>query len=544
MIEVKGPQPKPPTWFNRVEQFVDGVVYALAPGYGAERMALRRLWETKQAQAERIGAPRQSAHDGSESTQYRDGSWLGSRLSPQAVIEQDLETNRSRSRELYRTDSIGGAVDGRANMVVSYGFTPQARIKERAGLATKAQAEQWNQELEDVYEQTAPRICKSGKRSLWQLLRLCEKHHGFDGESFTIMSDRGAADKPIPLTLEVIGPERCETPPKHIGNPRVRLGVEHDANGLIVAYWFRNSHPGDTVDVNQEYTRYDADRVLHVFEPMLAGQTRGMPWLVRALNRAKDAKDLDEAAIIAAQVEACYAAFVASPQGAIRAAEGAADGSVGARRTEEIRPGMIRYLDPEETVTFGAPARPGGNFAPFQEWNYRRVAAGMNYPYEMLSKNWTGLSFAGGRLALTEARLFVMTQQQLLNEAWLCKIWQRMVYEAVIVGAVSIPSRVYEKAPWWFQKHSWNPPAWPFALTPREEIDAKISAVDNNLIPKAKVVAEFGGGDWEDVSEQRRDERKRERDFGIEPATAQTPPQQLPQGDPQDTEKLKEALAA
>lgn len=542
MIEVKGPQPKPPTFLGRVSQFVDGLVYAVAPGYGASRMAVRRLWEKREQQAVRM-----SSHDGSDSSSLRDGSWLASRLSPQSMIEEDLETNRRRSRELYRTDSIGGAVDGRANMVVSYGFTPQARIKERAGLATKAQAEQWNQELEDVYEQTAPRICKSGKRSLWQLLRLCEKHHGFDGESFTIMSDQGAADKPIPLTLEVIDPERCETPPQHYGNPRVRMGVEHDATGKIVAYWFRNTHPGDTVEINHQYTRYDADRVLHVFEPMFAGQSRGLPWLVRALNRAKDAKDLDEAAIIAAQVEACYAAFISSPMGANRAAVGAADDTdTAGRRTEEIRPGMIRYLEADESVEFGSPNRPGGNFAPFQEWNYRRVAAGMNYPYEMVSKNWTGLSFAGGRLALTEARLFVMTQQQLLNESWLCKIWQRMVYEAVIVGAVSITARQYEKAPWVFCRHSWTPPAWPFALTPGEEIDANIKAVNNNLKAKAKVVAEFGG-DWEDVAAQRRDEKALEREYEIDPLAAETPPHQMqpPQKtSPQQVAQLKEALAA
>jgi hypothetical protein len=61
---------------------------------------------------------------------------------------------------------------------------------ERPGVATATQAEQWNQELEDVYAQTAPTICKTGKRSLWQLARLVERHHGAYGESFTILSDR------------------------------------------------------------------------------------------------------------------------------------------------------------------------------------------------------------------------------------------------------------------------------------------------------------------------------------------------------------------
>jgi lambda family phage portal protein len=370
-------------------------------------------------------------------------------------------------------------------------------------------------ELEDVYAQTAPTICKTGKRSLWQLARLVERHHGAYGESFTILSDRFDTKRPIPLTLEIVDPERVETPPGLINNKLVRLGVEYNESGEIVGYHVRRAHPGDTLNVDLNYDFYPAERVLHVFEALFAGQSRGLPWLIRTLNRAKDAKDLDEAAIIAAQVEACFAAFVTSPTGGGRAADGALASDTGTDRVEDIRPGTIRYLDSGEQVNFGQPTKASG-FGPFQEWNYRRAAAGMNYPYEMLVKNWNGLSFAGGRLALTEGRLFVQSAQQLLIECWLCKIWDRLVYESVLVGAVSIPPRLYEAYAWWLNRHTWTPPAWPFALTPGEEIDAKIKAVNNNLMPKAKVVGELGG-DLEDVFVQRQKERQLERDYEILP---------------------------
>jgi capsid protein len=51
-----------------------------------------------------------------------------------------------------------------------------------------------------------------------------------------------------------------------------------------------------------------------------------------------------------------------------------------------------------EEIQMASPTRPGNTFEPFQQWNYRRVAAALNYPYEHLVKNWAGLSFAGGRL--------------------------------------------------------------------------------------------------------------------------------------------------
>lgn len=503
---------------DRFGDAVDSLVMAISPESGIRRLAMRNAHQRHQQCAVRM-----ASNDGAENTNTRGSSWLASRLSVDSALEQDLDTLRRNSRELYRTDAIGGAVDTRKNLVVSYGFTPQAKIGERKKLGITAdQAEKWNEELEEVYERIYLKISKCGTRSLWQLCRLVEGCHGFDGESVTILSDRGDADKPIPLTLEVVDTERLSTPPEMIGNPLVRLGVEHDQSGKIVAYHIQDRHPGDTIDIKLTWTRYPVERVLHVFEQWFAGQTRAFPWLTRAINKAKDAKDLDEAAIIAAQVEACYAAFVVSPMGAYRAAEGAAAETQNGGRVEDIRPGTIRYLDTAEDVRFGQPTRSAG-YGPIMESINRRAAAGMNFPYEMLAKNWGGLSFAGGRLSLTDAKLFVKAQQKLLREAWLAAIWNRMVYETIIVGpemcGVTIPPRLYNRAPWWFQKHEWGDPSWPYALTPGEEIDAAVTMIDNNLVTKAKVVGEFGGN-WEDVAVTRKKERATEREFEIEPITA------------------------
>ena len=41
---------------------------------------------------------------------------------------------------------------------------------------------------------------------LWMLSRLAARHNEFDGESFTVLSDAGRADKPIPLAILVIDP--------------------------------------------------------------------------------------------------------------------------------------------------------------------------------------------------------------------------------------------------------------------------------------------------------------------------------------------------
>lgn len=505
MNEVRQPEIKQ-TWLDAAAGFVDRCIYAVAPVYGAQRMAFRR------------GITNLAGFEGARHDSTRGSSWIGSRLSIDSDLEEDLDTLRDRSRELYKNDSFGGTIDEKVNHVVGTGFTPQSRVDKRL-VGTEA-ADVFNAENEAIYERWAPQCDVTGRESLWQQTRLMARHLEFDGESIAVMSFDADTARPLPLVIEVIDPMRLETPPEMVGNRLVRMGVEKDTSGHIVAYWIRKSHPNDTVDVSLQFDRVEAWRVLHLYEKWFAGQTRGLPWLCRTLNRLKDCKDLDEAEIIAQQVQACFAVFVKtaySPQSAARAA---ATETNGTSRLQEVRPGGIHYMGHSEEVQFATPTRPGGTYAPAQELNYRRVAAAINWPYEMLMKNWAGLSFAAGRLVLTSLKMDCKSRQKLICEKFLSPVWRQMIDTSVafgnMLGTSSIEPRLYQQRPWVYHKHSWTAPAWSYAITPGEEIKANIDAVNNNQKTLAAVVAE-SGEDLEEVLAQRKLELEQQRSFEILP---------------------------
>lgn len=520
MNERKPPQQSQPSWLDRA-------ILAIAPEWGARRIVSRRLFDAAQSRFARI--------EGAEASDTRGSKWLISRLSPDSQLEQDLETARDRSRDIYQNDAIGGCIDGRVNHVIGTGHTPQARIKAVEGLVDEATAEQLNAEVEAVYESWNGRADRSGIRSMWQLSRLAERHNCFDGESFTVLSDAGRADKPVPLALQVIDPERVNTPPKYSGDPLVRLGIRTDEAGTVLGYYVQKAHPGDTRTVNLDYEYVPADRMLHVFEPWFAEQRRGLPWMTRALNRAKDAKDYDEATILGAQVEQCYAAFVKPSEvsGFASAAGASAATNSAGRRLEDIVPGTIRHLDPGEEIVFGNPTRPGNGFAPFMEWNYRRVAAAINWPYEMVVKNWNGLSFAAGRLVLTDAKKATEVGQKIMRELWLARVWERLVFEAVVVGAVSIDPRAFLSRPDAFTRHVWIPPKWEYALNPGEEVDADIAEIDANL---ATLEDKLGkrGYDLEEIVARRKREKRLLDEAGIASPPRKSAQQQPSQQQPQE----------
>lgn len=493
-----------PNWLDRLCMWA-------APEYGANRMAARH----RIAAAERMQT-RFARIEAAESTVTRADKWLTSRLSPDSQMEQDQQNARDHSRELYLNDATGGAVDDKVNHVIGTGHTPQARV---SGVDN---ADAINVQIEDVYRDWSPRASVSGTQSLWALSRLAARHNEFDGESFTVLSDRGRADKPIPLAVQVIDPERVATPPEFAGDPRVRLGIRTDDGGQVLGYYVQQSHPGDTKQQKLKFDFVPVDRMLHVFEPWTAEQSRGLPWMTRAINRAKDAKDVDEAHILAAQIEACYAGFVkSSSTPGYMGATGAATGTTtGGRRTEDITPGTLRYLGPGEDVVFAAPVRPGNGFAPFMEWNYRRVAAAINWPYEMVVKNWAGLSFAAARVVLSGARRATQVSQRMMADQWLSRVWGRMVEESVIVGAIDVDPIDYLANPLTYQRHVWIAPRWDYALNPGEEVKADAEELSSNLALLEDALGKRGH-DLEDFIARKQRENKMLTDAGLTPVQTQ-----------------------
>lgn len=488
--------------------FIDRAVFAVAPVWGAQRLAVRRQYEASERQFSR-------ALEAAESDRNREGKWLGSRLSADAFLEEDLETTRIRSRELYRNDFVGGAIDSRVEHVVGTGFTVQSKIREKAGVVSATQAKALNEQLEEVYERVEPTACRTRKKSLWQKISLACRTVDADGECFVVFSDIGTADAPIPLCVEVIDADRVETPPEFIMDPLVRMGIKYGRNKEILGYYVRDNHPSDNKEFSLSYKFVPSWRVQHIFIEWFAGQSRGLPWMTRALNRAKDGKDLTEAGIIGAQVEACFAGFVKSKSSPLATAIGATTATSGTQRLQDVRPGSVNYLGKEDEIVFSAPNKTNA-VGTLQEYNNRTISAALNWPYEMLMKDWRGVSFAGGRIILNGSKISAKVRQKLIIESMLRPFWHRMVEEAVIVGAVDIDARTYRDNRHVFNRHVWAGPRWSYAINPAEETKARLMAIDGNLSTLANELAE-DQLDLEEVMAQREVEREMERQKNIRP---------------------------
>lgn len=353
----------------------------------------------------------------------------------------------------------------------------------------------------------------------------------------TILSDKKRKRGRVPLVIEVVDPDRLSTPPHETGNPLCRFGVLKDRDGEITHYYIQKSHPNDDMEWKYDWEKVPADRVCHVFEKWFAGQSRGLPWFTRALHRILDGEDLTEAGIVAAQVEACFVGTIAPPPAVgltpEQVARNMADAVENAKNFKDIQPGTMRVVPHGSVTTFGSPPHGSNTVATLQELNYRRIAGALNMAYEMLLKDWRGVSFAGGRLVLQGMKQDVGCRQKRLCESWLCRIWNRMVEEAVMLGKCSIPASLYSEWPEVFQRHRWMAPAWGYAINPLQEVQAVVLARNENLITAAEATSSFSGEDFEATVMERAQERELEREHNVvPPATAQLEQKQAAPGQP------------
>lgn len=454
---------------------------------------------------------------GASSNGFDAKRWMASKLSADAALNygESHDKIRQRSRQLYRSNPIGGVIDQDADLVVGTGFTPQSKIIPMAGVVTERQAKKYNEQLEAIGESIWPRIDINGKDSVWEVTRLVQRNIRTDGEALVIMSDKERKRGKVPLVLEVIDVDRLETPPEEIGNPLCRFGVLKDKDGEITHYYIRDTHPGDDKLINMKYTKVPADRVCHIFERWFAGQSRGLAWFTRALHQILDSEDLTDAGLIAAQVEACYVGAITMQQQSNLTPEQVANNIASAvefgKKLKDMQPGTMPVLPPGAGIVFGQPPHGNNTVPSLQELNYRRIAGALNTAYEMLLKDWRGVSYSGGRLVLQGIRQDVLSRQKRLMESFLGKVWARMVWEAVIMGRIGISPVIYEQWPEVFERHKWMPPAWGFAINPVVEVQAAVLAKNENMTTAAANTASYCGEDFEALIEERAAERELER---------------------------------
>jgi lambda family phage portal protein len=425
----------------------------------------------------------------------------------------NLTSLRDRSRLATRNDGYAsGVIDKLVSNIVGTGIKPLSLAPDVA--FRKAAHELW---LSWTAESDADGLLSwYGQQD--QIVRCWLEA----GEVFVrIRSRLPEDDLSVPMQVQVLEPELCP----HTFNSgtsgmnRIRAGIEFDAIGKRVAYYFYQSRPGDLQDMDTtELRKIPAEQIIHLFKPRRAGQLRGIPHLTQALIRLRELDKFDDATLIRQQLAAMFVAFLEHPLTESSAVIPIVDQPnttlEGDRPTLGLQPGIFQELGQGEKVTFSDPPDVISGYVDFTRQQLRAVSAATGVPYEVLTGDMSGVNDRTVRVILHEFRRQVIANQHEIVAFQLCRpVWEAWMDRAVLSSALPVDISAYIADPSDWLRVKWMPQGWPY-IHPVQDVAAAQKAIRSGFTSRSEVVSEQGE-DSEVVDQQQHDDNERADGLGL-----------------------------
>jgi lambda family phage portal protein len=415
--------------------------------------------------------------------------WHAPTSSSNQGILASLSTLRDRSRAATRNDGYAkGVIDALVRNMIGTGIQPLSQATDpELRKAIDALWLRWTDEsdadgLLDWY----------GQQSL--VVRTWLE----GGEAFARLRRRLPEDGlSVPLQVQVLEPELCPyTHNVFFSSARIRAGIEFNAIGRRVAYWFHPSRPElDDYDASQ-LRRVPAESVCHVYDLLRAGQLRGQPHLTQALIQLYELDKYDDATLLRQQLANMFVGVV-KRQPVTGEAETVhpLTGEVVEKAPDDtptigLQPGIIQELAPGEEMDFSDPPEPTG-YPDFMRQQLSGVAAATGVPYEVLTGDMRGVNDRTIRLVLNEFRRRVQAWQHQTVVFQLCRpVWNAWMDRVFFSGLLPIPFEYLENPEPW-RAVRWVPQGWPY-MHPLQDVQAAKEAVRSGFRSRSDVVSEQG----------------------------------------------------
>lgn len=430
---------------------------------------------------------------------------------------------RARSRDLARNNEyVRRYLDLlKTNVVGERGFSLQVKALGLDGNLDQG----GNQEIENAFKAWG-RVGKctvDGKMSWVDAQKMVIEGLARDGEVF-IVKHRSASFKDS-FALEFIEPdqvdeEKSERLPN--GN-QIRMGVELDQFRRPIAYHLLSYHPGDYDFTSQtrspKHVRVPADRMIHIYRPLRAGQTRGEPWTAAAIASLKQLSGFREASIVAARMGASKMGFFTSPAGDGFVADDL-DGNVPIISAE---PGTFHQLPTGIDFKTFDPQYPNSEFDVFHKSVLKGIASSLGVSYTSLANDLEATSYSSIRQGALEERDHYRNLQGFMIEHFVRPVFESWLESAMEMGAVTVPLRQYIKfsSAAEFRGRAWS---W---VDPQKEMNAAINGMKAGVLSLQDVASQYGKDTEELLAQIVRDKALMDQ-FGVKYALEPYAAQQMP----------------
>lgn len=435
--------------------------------------------------------------------------FMSSNRSADSELKPDLALMRNRSRELARNDVYTRRyLNLMKTNVIGDGMTLQVKARNADGSLDAI----GNDIIEGAWAEFGMlgNCTADGKMSWVDLQKYCVEATKRDGEAFFQIIYNQSFKHGVaiqPLEADYIDEQKNE---RLKNGHEIRMGIELDGFKRPVAYWVRQRHPGD-YDYNTlgltNSIRIPADRIIHVFKSLRAGQTRGEPAMVTAMTQIKMLNAHREAELVASRMAASKMGFFISDNGEDAPADDYENGTV---PLIDAEPGTFHQLPAGVDFKPFDPSHPATAFADFQKGILRGIASGLGVSYASLSNDLEGTSYSSIRQGALEERDAYRDEQQFFREHFVLPAYAMWLNHVMGFGLIPIPATKFDK---FFMASTFRARGWQW-VDPQKEVNAAVIAMHNGIMSMQDVSAQYGRDVEETFSQWQRD-KEIAQSFGL-----------------------------
>jgi len=288
----------------------------------------------------------------------------------------------------HAEDCIGPTGPG---LQIQVALDPQATERE------KTVAAKFTHRLERAWRRWAANPDLRRQASLVDLMQQADGLLTSSGEYFFQKVTDRTFSGPVKQRLLPIHPARIATPPSEISNPDVRNGIIVDANGTPLFFYIAKAQPGVLSGLAWSVTDFEkvpATDMLHGYQELLPGQTRGWPRLAPTLGLGALHRDFMNATLEAAATAARISAILENTN------PNADPGAVadGENPVVEMESGQLLELDPFLKAVQMHPEHPPTTLEMFHKILLAQMGRPFGMPYFKVALDSSGFNYSSVRM--------------------------------------------------------------------------------------------------------------------------------------------------
>lgn len=467
---------------NPVARAIDGAISAVFPGWGLKRSWARYRRDVLQRSLGSGPPDRTSAK---------------SRRNKRGPVEEQrksLVETRYQARELHRTDPYArGAINTLVSQMVGRGAVPVPSVALKAGGDPN---EKFNDSAEAAWQAWAEACDVEGRRSFAKIQSLLMREKLVAGEVLVIFS-HAQDGRAVPLALEVVPSERLDhTIEKELaGGGRIVQGVEFDAGGKRVAYWIWPEHPTDFSSRKSKPQRIPAERVVHWYDELEAGQVRGFTRFMTIAGVCEGMSQWLDWVMTKERVATAFALMFKEGISSYGAPDSTEQDQAG-NMLDQLEGGMIFHGKPGDDIAGVSSGVQSQQVDVLAQLFLRMQARGLDLSYEAISQDYSKVTYLSARQSENQSRRHYEPQQEDFSGI-LTRIWREWLRNAVAAGVLAIPRGADVLR---YQDHTWVFPGWDW-VDPKVDISGDLLAVQAGFKSPLEVITRRGGKPWKVLSE-------------------------------------------